>query len=87
MSPIFEVVTTCVQRSTRREFITDTEPASGMKLDKQDGLLAAVALARFSVDFEHSHPATADRAERLSARVIDYYETDADEVVRTVFER
>ena len=70
----------------RREFITDTEPASGMKLDKQDGLLAAVALARFSVDFEHSHPATADRAERLSAQLTEHYDVVAGEAVFMVFD-
>jgi len=57
-----------------------------MELDKQQELLIAVALSRFSVDFESSHPNVAKRAEKLSIKLLDHHDVIPYEVTISVLD-
>jgi len=45
-----------------------------MDLYKHEELLVAVALVRFSVDFEATHPAVADNAEQISTQLLNQHD-------------
>lgn len=57
-----------------------------MDLYKQEELLIAVALTRFSVEFEASHPAVAEHAEQISIRLLSHHDLTPEEVTAAVLD-
>ena len=57
-----------------------------MDLYKQEELLMAVALTRFSVDFEASHPAVAEHAEQISIRLLNHHDLTPQELIAAVLD-
>ena len=57
-----------------------------MDLYKQEELLIAVALMRFSIDFEVTHPAVAEHAEQISIRLLNHYDLTPEEVTAAVLD-
>ena len=57
-----------------------------MDLYKQEELLIAVALTRFSVEFEATHPAVAEHAEQISIRLLSHHDLTPEELIAAVFD-
>ena len=52
----------------------------------QEELLVAVALTRFSVEFEATHPVVAEHAEQISIRLFNQHDLTPEEVTAAVLD-
>ena len=57
-----------------------------MDLYMQEELLVAVALTRFSVEFEATHPAVAEHAEQISIQLFNQHNLTPEEVTAAVLD-